>query len=250
MRLKDKVALISGGARGIGAATARLFAREGAKVAVADIREEMGRKVVNDIVRETGGQAIFVKLDVTGEPDWESAIRVTTERFGRLDVLMNNAAVYSAVGIESFSTDEWDRVMAVNVKGVFLGTKHVIPVMRESGGGSIVNMSSIAGIVGFVRGGPYGASKAGVRLLTKYTAVQHASDGIRANSIHPGPIDTDMIAASIGTPEGRAASISRIPMGRIGSVDDVAYGALFLASDESSFMTGAELVIDGGLTAQ
>ena len=148
------------------------------------------------------------------------------------------------------SLAEWQRILEVNTTGVFLGTKATIPTMQRAGGGSIINISSTAGLVGSGRGSAYGTSKGGIRLFTKYTAVQHANDGIRANSIHPGPIDTEMIVDNIGTPEGRATSESRIPMGRIGTVDDVAFGALFLASDESSYMTGAELIIDGGFTAQ
>jgi cyclopentanol dehydrogenase len=163
---------------------------------------------------------------------------------------VNNAAIYSRVSIEHTEVEEWDRIMDINTKGVFLGTKHAIPVMREAGGGSIVNISSTAGLVGSARGSAYGTSKGGVRLFTKYTAIQHAADRIRANSIHPGPIDTGMIAEALSTPEGRAASESRVPLGRIGTITDVAYGALFLASDESSYMTGSELVIDGGMTAQ
>ena len=249
MRLRDKVALISGGARGIGAAEARLFAREGASVVIGDVLEERGEQVAVGI-GEAGGHALFVRLDVRREADWKKAVQQTVETFGKLDVLVNNAGIYSIVPIEDTSTEEWDEVMAVNVRGVFLGTKHAIPAMRRSGGGSIVNVSSTAGIVASARGSAYGTSKGAVRLLTKYTAVQHAKDGIRSNSIHPGPIDTDMIAANVATPEGRAASIARVPLGRLGAVEDVAYGALFLASDESSFMTGSEVVIDGGVTAQ
>ena len=249
MRLEGKVALISGASRGQGAREAGLFASEGAKVVLGDILVELGAQVEAEI-NESGGEAMFVRLDVTREADWESAVAETIRRFGRLDILVNNAAVLSSASVEHVTVEEWDRVMDINLKGVLLGTKHSIPAMRASGGGSIVNISSTAGLVGSDRGSAYGASKGGVRLLTKYTAIQHAAEGIRANSIHPGPIDTEMIAERINTPEGRAQSESRAPMGRIGTVDDVAYGALFLASDESSYMTGAELVIDGGLSAQ
>ncbi|MCH8206399.1 MAG: glucose 1-dehydrogenase [Chloroflexi bacterium] len=249
MRLDGKVALISGGARGQGAAEAKLFSREGARVVLGDVLEDLGRQVEAEI-NETGGEALFVRLDVTQESDWEHAVAETVGRFGKLDVLVNNAAILRSTPIEHTTVEEWDTVMAVNARGVFLGTKHAIPVMREAGGGSIINISSTAGLVGSPRGGVYGTSKGAVRLFTKYTAIQHAGDGIRANSIHPGPIDTEMIAESIGTPEGRTRSEGRIPAGRVGTVDDVAYGALFLASDESSYMTGSELVIDGGFSAQ
>ena len=249
MRLEGKVVFISGGSRGQGAAEARLFATEGASVVMGDILEDEGKRLEAEI-NESGGRALFVRLDAASESDWQDAIRQTVQTFGKLDVLVNNAAIYSRAPIEQTSAEEWDNVMAVNARGVFLGTKHSIQEMRKSGGGSIVNISSTAGLVGNTRGGVYGASKGAVRLLTKSTAVQHAGEGIRANSIHPGPIDTDMIADNIATPEGRAESEARVPLGRIGSVEDVAYGALFLASDESSYMTGSELVIDGGVTAQ
>lgn len=249
MRLENKVALITGGARGQGATEARLFADEGAAVVIGDILENLGKQVEAE-VNESGGRALFTPLDVTSEEDWERVISETVSAFGKIDILINNAAIYQRVPIEHTTLEDWNNIMNINSTGVFLGTKHVIPAMREAGGGSIINLSSTAGLVGSERGSAYGASKGSVRLFTKYTAIQHAKDGIRANSIHPGPIDTEMIAESLGTPEGRATSISRVPLGRVGTVDDVAYGALFLASDESSFMTGAELVIDGGVTAQ
>ena len=249
MRLEGKVALISGGSRGQGAAEARLFAKEGAAVVIADVLEDEGKQLEAEI-NETGGRALFARLDVTSETDWQRCIAETVERFGKLDVLVNNAGIYSQTMIEDTTVEEWERIMSVNTTGVFLGTKHAIPEMRKAGGGSIVNISSIAGIIGSPRGGAYTTSKGGVRLFTKTTALQHAQDGIRANSIHPGPVDTEMIAHNIGTPEGLAASLSRVPLGRVGTVDDVAYGALFLASDEASYMTGSELVIDGGVVAQ
>ena len=249
MRLEGKVALISGGSRGQGATEAELFIEEGAKVVIADILEPEGNAVVAQI-REGGGDASFIRLDVTSEDDWRDAVEFTLNTYGRLDVLINNAAIYKRTPIVETELDEWNRIMDINSTGVFLGTKHVVPAMQKSGGGSIINISSTAGLVGSERGSAYGASKGSVRLFTKYTAIQHAGDGIRANSIHPGPIDTEMIADNISTPEGRVESESRVPLGRIGTVMDVAYGALFLASDESSFMTGAELVIDGGITAK
>ena len=249
MRLEGKVALISGGARGQGAVEARLFAQEGASVVIGDVLDDEGRQLEAEL-NELGLPVVFVKLDVTSEQDWQNSIEFTVERFGKLDVLINNAGIYRTVPIEHTTAEEWDQVMEVNAKGVFLGTKHAIPAMRRAGGGSIINLSSVAGLIGSSRGSAYAMSKGGVRLLTKSTAIQHAKDGIRANSIHPGLIDTVMIAESLATPERRAAAAARVPLGSIGTSEDVAYGALFLASDESSFTTGAELVIDGGLTAQ
>lgn len=249
MRLEGKVALISGGSRGQGATEAELFVKEGAKVVIADILEPEGNAVAAQI-REGGGDASFIKLDVTSEDDWRDAVEFTLNTYGKLDILINNAAIYKRTSIVQTDLDEWNQIMDINSTGVFLGTKHAVPAMQKSGGGSIINISSTAGLVGSERGSAYGASKGSVRLFTKYTAIQHAGDGIRANSIHPGPIDTEMIADNISTPEGRAQSEARVPLGRIGTVMDVAYGALFLASDESSFMTGSELVIDGGVTAR
>ena len=249
MRLENKVALITGGARGQGATEARLFAQEGAAVVIADILEDLGKQVEAEI-NEASGRAMFMRLDVTSEDDWRRIIQETVDVFGKIDILINNAAIYQRVPIEDTTLEDWNKIMDVNSTGVFLGTKHAIPAMRKSGGGSIINLSSTAGLVGSPRGSAYGASKGSVRLFTKYTAIQHAADGIRANSIHPGPIDTEMIAETLGTEKGRAESISRVPLGRVGTVEDVAYGAIFLASEESSFMTGAELVIDGGFTAQ
>lgn len=249
MRLEGKVALITGGSRGQGETEADLFVKEGAKVVIADILEPEGNAVVAQI-REGGGDASFIRLDVTSEDDWQDAVEFTLNTYGRLDILINNAAIYKRTPIVQTGLDEWNRIMDINSTGVFLGTKHAVPAMQKSGGGSIINISSTAGLVGSERGSAYGASKGSVRLFTKYTAIQHAGDGIRANSIHPGPIDTEMIRDNISTPEDRAESEARVPLGRIGTVMDVAYGALFLASDESSFMTGAELVIDGGVTAR
>ena len=249
MRLEGKVALITGGSRGQGATEAELFVKEGARVVVADILEPEGNAVVAQI-REGGGDASFIRLDVTSEDDWRDAVQFTLNTYGRLDILINNAAIYKRTPIVQTGLDEWNQIMDINSTGVFLGTKHAVPAMQKSGGGSIINISSTAGLVGSERGSAYGASKGSVRLFTKYTAIQHAGDGIRANSIHPGPIDTEMIKENISTPEDRAESEARVPLGRIGTVTDVAYGALFLASDESSFMTGAELVIDGGVTAR
>jgi NAD(P)-dependent dehydrogenase (short-subunit alcohol dehydrogenase family) len=250
MRLARKVAFISGGARGMGAAEARLFAREGARVALGDVLADEGRKVVEEI-SETGGEALFVPLDVTSESLWQDAVAASISRFGKLDILVNNAGVGSHGMVEDTSVEEWDRVMDINAKGVFLGTKTAIPELRRAGGGSIINISSQLGIVGVDNSSPqYQASKGAVRLLTKATAIQYARDGIRVNSVHPGPIVTPMTEGSRADEQRYELTLSRIPLGRYGEAEDVAYGVLFLASDESSFMTGSELVIDGGWTAQ
>ena len=250
MRLKGKVALITGGARGQGAAEARLFAKEGARVVIADILDDAGAKVAAEI-GESGGDAAYVHLDVTSEDEWREAVAETVARYGRLDVLVNNAGIWRGGTVEETSVEEWDLIMDVNARGVFLGTKVAIAEMRKAGGGSIINISSTAGLVGSPRSTAYTASKGAVRLLTKATAVQYGKDGIRANSIHPGPIDTDMAVQIWPDEKGRAASAAaRTVIGRMGTPEDIAYGALYLASDESSFVTGSELVIDGGVTAQ
>jgi 3(or 17)beta-hydroxysteroid dehydrogenase len=250
MRLAGKVALISGGARGLGAAEARLFAREGARVVIGDILDAEGRAVEAD-VRAKGGEAIYVRLDVTSERDWQQAVATAVSRFGRLDVLVNNAGIGGAGRLEDTSVEAWDRVMDVNAKGVFLGSKAAIPAMRAAGGGSIVNISSQLGLVGMDDSSPqYQASKGAVRLLTKLTAVQYAGERIRCNSVHPGPIVTPMTERRRADPAVYQRMVSRIPLGRYGEPDDVAYGVLYLASDESAFVTGSELVIDGGWTAQ
>lgn len=250
MRLENKVALISGGARGQGAAEARLFAQEGAKVVITDILDDDGRRVEAEI-NELGGECLYLHLDVTSEAEWQDAVAKTVAQFGKLDILVNNAGIFKQATVEDTSEQLWDEIMNINAKGVFLGTKAAIPVMRETGGGSIINISSVAGLIGSANSAAYGSSKGAVRLLTKATAIQYAKEGIRANSVHPGVIDTPMTAPNLLADEAsRQRSISRHPLGRVGTAEDVAYGVLFLASDESSFMTGSELVIDGGLTAQ
>lgn len=248
MRLEGKVALISGGARGMGAAEAKLFATEGAKVVLGDVLDEEGQRVEAEIA-ETGGEAVYVHLDVTSESDWRDAVNTAVDQFGKLDILVNNAGIFSRAFIHEQSAEDWDRVMAINGKGVFLGTKAAIPAMREAGGGSIVNISSVAGLIGSAASTAYNASKGAVRLLTKSTAVQYAKEGIRCNSVHPGPIETPMLDLVYTSPEARTERREAIPMGRLGEMDDVAKGVLFLASSEASYMTGSELVIDGGYTA-
>ena len=253
MRLANKVALISGGARGMGAVEARMFAQEGAKVVIGDVLEEDGRQTeasINESSRDSGGECLFVRLDVADETSWNAAVAAAVGRFGRLDILVNNAGIARIARVEETTAEEWDLVLDINAKGVFLGTKAAIPELRRAGGGSIVNISSIAGLVGG-RTSAYAASKGAVRLLTKSTAIQYAADGIRCNSVHPGVIESPMTRPiMLDTADGQAEAAARHPMGRIGQPEDIAYGVLFLASDESSFMTGSELVIDGGLTAQ
>ncbi len=248
MRLEGKVALISGGARGMGATEARLFASEGARVILGDILEEHGQQVQAEVA-ESGGEAVFVRLDVTVESDWRRAVDTAVQRFGKLDILVNNAGIFDRSTVQSQTIESWDRVMGINAKGVFLGTKAAIPAMRDAGGGSIVNISSVAGLTGSIQATSYNTSKGAVRILTKSTAIQCAADGIRCNSVHPGPIETTMLDEVFLNSEVRAQRETGIPMGRFGTMEDVAKGVLFLASDEASYMTGSELVIDGGLTA-
>ncbi len=249
MRLQGKVAIITGGARGQGAAEARMFTREGAKVVFGDILDDDGRQVEAEIAA-AGGEAVYVRLDVTDEDAWREAVGTAVSRFGKVDILVNNAGIASWDAGDDATVEDWDRIMEVNAKGVFLGTKAVIPAMRAAGGGSIINISSISGMVGQTNIHPgYNASKGAVRILTKSTAVQHAAEGIRCNSIHPGPVKTPMTERGWSDPEWLQAMQRRTPLGRYADPDEIAYGVLFLASDESSFMTGSEMVIDGGVTA-
>ena len=248
MRLEGKVALISGGARGIGAATARLMAGEGASVVIADVLEKEGMETEAKI-SEAGGEVLFVRLDVTSEADWNAAVSVTVTKYGKLDILVNNAGISSRTGVEETTVESWDQVMDINAKGVFLGTKAAIPEMRKAGGGSIINISSIYGIVGSGGSAGYHASKGAVRLFTKSAAVQYAGEGIRVNSVHPGFVDSPMTEANHGIPEIRQARTDQTPLGRLGVPEDIAPGILYLASDQSSFVTGSELVIDGGMIA-
>ncbi|PKB63838.1 MAG: cyclopentanol dehydrogenase [SAR202 cluster bacterium Io17-Chloro-G2] len=249
-RLDGKVAIVSGGARGQGATEAKMFAREGAKVVLGDVLDEEGKQVEAQI-NESGGDATYVHLDVTREDDWRTAVETAVGRYGKLDILVNNAGILIRKGLEDTTVEDWDRIMGVNAKGVFLGTRQAIPAMRQAGGGSIINISSTAGLVGSPDGSPsYTASKGAVRLFTKSTAIQYAKERIRCNSVHPGPIDTEMIQDTLTDPARLEQRMQRLPMGRVGTPEDIAYGVLYLASDESSFVTGSELVIDGGTTAQ
>jgi NAD(P)-dependent dehydrogenase (short-subunit alcohol dehydrogenase family) len=249
MRLQGKVALITGAAHGMGETEAKMFAKEGAKVVVADVDDTEGQQVVAGIV-EVGGEALFVHLDVTREADWRQAVDRTVTAFGRLDILVNNAGISGSSGVDLFDTAAWDKVMEINAKGVFLGLKYAIPAMRQAGGGSIVNISSISGFVGqdYIHMA-YNASKGAVRLMTKSAAVQHAKDGIRVNSVHPGvmpPMRTSRVTANA---EQRQRMLAQVPMGREGRREEVGYAVLFLASDEASYITGTEVVVDGGYLA-
>jgi NAD(P)-dependent dehydrogenase (short-subunit alcohol dehydrogenase family) len=251
MRLKDKVALVTGAASGMGAATARLFAREGAKgVVVADLLEKEGKAVVSEIGK-AGGKAIFISLDVTSEDQWKAAVDKTVATYGGLDVLVNNAGISGSGEQDLYDTAAWNRLMGINATGVFFGMKHGIAAMKKAGRrGSVINLSSISGIVGqgYIHVG-YNASKGAVRLITKAGAAQHGKDGIRVNSVHPGLMPPMRTSGRTADPVMREKTLKGVPMRRAGEVDEVAYAILFLASDEASYVTGAELVVDGGWTA-
>lgn len=250
-RLKDKVAIITGAATGLGAAQAQALCAEGAKIVFSDVADEPGMKLEKQL-RDARGNARYMHLNVAEESEWTAAIKFTVELYGRIDVLVNNAGiVIPKVPIEQRTVEEWDRVMAVNVRGVFLGTKHVIPEMRRAGGGSIVNISSLAGIgQSAIQEPAYATSKAAVRMLSKVTATQHAHENIRCNSLHPGPTDGGMLHRFLPDPAALKERLKRVPLGRLARVEEIVAGVIFLASDESSYMTGAELVIDGGALAQ
>jgi len=246
MRLGGKVALITGGASGMGQSEAVIFAREGAKVIVADVLEAEGKKVADSL----GGAGRFVALDVTSETAWQQAIATAVTTFGKLDVLVNNAGISGTFDPDTLSTSAWDRLMDVNAKGVFLGMKHAIPQMEKAGGGAIVNISSVSGFVGQVGiHMAYNASKGAVRLMTKSAAVQYARSGIRVNSVHPGVLPAMRSSKATADPAFRQKMLAGVPMRREGRVEEVAHAVLFLASDEASYITGTELVVDGGWLA-
>jgi NAD(P)-dependent dehydrogenase (short-subunit alcohol dehydrogenase family) len=249
MRLAGKVALISGAASGMGQSEAAIFAKEGAKVIVADVLEAEGKQVADKIV-SGGGQARFVKLDVTSEAEWDAATKAAVSAFGKLDVLVNNAGISGTYDPDMLSGAAWNRIMDVNAKGVFLGMKSAIPLMKQAGGGAIVNISSISGFVG--QDGvhmAYNASKGAVRIMTKTAAVQFAGDNIRVNSVHPGFMPPMRTSKTSADPAWRAKMLASVPMKRAGRVEEVAHAVLFLASDEASYITGTELVVDGGYLA-
>jgi cyclopentanol dehydrogenase len=247
-RLKGKVALISGGARGQGASEARLFAGEGANVVIGDVLDDLCKKTADEINSSTGRNAVAaLHLDVTRAADWRGAVDLCERQFGGLDVLVNNAGIANVKGIEETSEEEWDSIVNINQKGVWLGMKSAVPAMRRRGGGSIINISSIYGIIGSPGSAAYHGTKGAVRLLTKAAAVQYASDRIRVNSVHPGVILTPMVDV---VPRSELQPlINMAPMKRGAQPEEVGWCVVFLASDEASFVTGAELVVDGGYTA-
>jgi NAD(P)-dependent dehydrogenase (short-subunit alcohol dehydrogenase family) len=249
MRLQDKVAIISGAASGMGAATARRFAKEGAAVVVADMLEAEGRAVADGIAA-AGGKAVFMTLNVTDEAGWKNVVAQTVKMFGKLDILVNNAGISGSATNDMLDSGLWHRVMEVNSTGVFLGTAAAIPEMQKNGGGSIVNFSSISGVVGQTMVHmAYNASKGAVRTMTKATAVQYGKDNIRCNSVHPGLLPPMRTSGATADPATRAKMLKSVPMGRTGEVDEVANAVLFLASDEASYVTGTELYVDGGYLA-
>ena len=246
-RLDGKVALVSGGASGIGAAHARVFAAEGAKLVAGDLQEDKGRAVV-EAVNANGGEAVFVHLDVARQEDWERAVGEAVSRFGKLTTLINNAGIYWPRGTEEETLEGWNTMISVNQTGVWLGMKAAVPAMREAGGGAIVNISSLYGLIGSPGSITYHATKGAVRLMTKSAALEYVKAGIRVNSIHPGQIDTPILSGL--TPEQNEQIKAATPMGRLGRPEEIAYGSLYLCSDEAAYTTGAELVIDGGWFAQ
>ena len=251
MRLQDKVALITGSAGGMGKAAAELFAREGASIIVSDILADEGEETAQGI-RDAGGKAIFVKADVSKEADVEHMVARSIDAFGRIDILYNNAGIMPADdgGVTDISEAIWDNIMDVNLKSAFFCTKHVVPYMIEQGRGSIVNIASFVALMGCtVPQDAYTASKGGMIALTKSFAVQYGRHGIRCNAICPGPIETPLLRVLWTSEEARDLRLNRIPLGRFGAIDDIIYMALYLASDESSWTTGAWLVIDGGISS-
>lgn len=246
MRLKDKVAIITGAANGMGAAEAKLFAKEGAKVVATDL-DEKNLAVLEEEIKAAGGEVLAVKQDVTSEEEWAALISKTIEAYGKLDILVNNAGIAINKNFSNMEMSEWNKVMDVNLNGCVLGMKYCIPEMQKNGKGSVVNISSIGGLVGMAGSSPYTAAKGALRALTKSAAVEYGKDEVRVNSVHPGIIKTPMVADTMEAAMPFYETYTQLPY--MGDPDDVAYGVLFLASDESKFMTGSELVIDGGWTA-
>ncbi len=249
MRLKDKVALITGAAMGIGEEIARRFAEEGALVCIADMNEKAAREAAEGI-RRSGGRARALRLDVTDEASWVAAAEELEAEEGRVDILVNNAGITKRQPLTELPVEDFDGIMAVNVRGPYLGIKHIVPIMKRNGGGSIVNMSSICGLIGHKYSGEsYIVSKGAVTLMTKAVAVKYAAHNIRCNSVHPSTADTAMARELFKDPAKKKERLDEIPLGRLASTRDIANAALFLASDEASFITGVALPVDGGLTA-
>lgn len=249
MRLKNKTALITGAAQGLGAAIARRFAEEGASVVICDMNAEAGAMTVAEI-EKTGGRASFQQLNVTKEQEWVTALEAVQARYGRLDVLVNNAGINIREPIEEMAEANFDAMLAVNVKGPFLGIKLAIPLMRKGGGGSIINMSSICGLVGHkYTTEAYTVTKGAVTLLTKTVGVRYAKDNIRCNSIHPSTVDTPLVQILFQDPKKKEERLGEVPLGRLATDLDVANAVLYLASDEAAFLNGVALPVDGGLTA-
>lgn len=243
-RLENKVALITGAAMGMGEAEARLFAEHGAALVITDINKDKLDEVAAELTAQ-GAKVLALKQDVALEQDWIEVAREADKAFGRIDILINNAGIVDSAGVEATTLEKWDIIIAVNQTGTWLGMKHIIPLMKKAGGGSIVNISSIYGLIGSGTSAAYQASKGAVRILSKTAAMEYAKDRIRVNTIFPGAIDTPMVASAVSE-EALQGLLSLVPLGRIGTAKEIAYGALYLASDESSYTTGAELVIDGG----
>ncbi len=251
MRLADKVALITGAASGIGRETAVLFAREGARVVVVDIDETEGRRTAG-LIADAGGEAEFVRADVSQAADCENMIHAAEQKFGRLQVLMNNAGIMDSGDDDAVNTSEevWERTLAVNLKGVFLGCKYGIPALRRAGGGSIINTASFVAVLGAATPQlAYTASKGGVLAMTRELAVVHAREGIRVNALCPGPLKTELLMKFLDSEEKRQRRLVHIPLGRFGLAREMAQAALFLAGDESSYVTGSQFLVDGGITA-
>ncbi|WP_218054495.1 SDR family NAD(P)-dependent oxidoreductase [Anaerophaga thermohalophila] len=250
-RLENKVAIITGAAGGMGAAEAKLFAKEGAKVIITDVQEEKLKAVAAEI-KANGGVVEYVVHDVSLEDSWNTVAQKAETAFGKIDILVNNAGVLGNImaPLEERTVEEFNKVLSINLLGQFIGVKTVVPYMKKEGAGSIINISSVGGIIGGGNGTAYTASKGGSRIYTKGAAVELAKDNIRVNSVHPGYVETPMTTQMKGSDDFKKGSLSSTPMGRGAKLEEIAYGVLFLASDESSYITGSELVIDGGLTAQ